>query len=207
MIRYMSIISFFPVLSNFVIKLRIIRKPLHVLLNEPLWYICSYSFHVGKKEIEVIEAQRGALKVGQIVQDRGSEVIPSLEGGADEDTFIEQLPQDGGPLGTYVLSQAVKGTKVFEDVQLGGFAYGPFRSLFSHRTREDMAMEFTDYLTQRLGGQNNYAHNHEERGPNLASSLLAVHHHINIDIATAQRWLNHMDATLEDLEDEIDAET
>ena len=113
-------------------------------------------FLVGKKEIEVLHVQRGVLQVGQIVQ---GESIPSLRNGADEDTFVVEVPEDGGQVGTYVLSQAVIGTKIHEDIQLGGFVYGPFRSLFKNRTREDMALEFTDFLTQRLGGENNYKHN------------------------------------------------
>lgn len=160
--------------------------------------------------MEVLEVQRGTLQIGQVVM--GANIL-SIKDGAEEDTFIVELPDDemrygeaGGPLGTYMLSQPATGIKVHEDVQLGGFSYGPFRSLFNHRTKDDMAMEFTDFLTQRLGGEVNYAHNHEDRGV-LASSLPAIHAHINIDTTFAQRWMNHMDETLEELEEDIDQET
>ena len=153
----------------------------------------------------MLHVQRGTLKIGQIVMGNEKE-IPSMKDGAEEDTFIEGLPEGDEATGIYVLSQPVNGTKKHTDVQLGGFGYGPFRSLFANRTKDDLAMEFTDFLTQRLGGETNYKYNHEDRGHN-ASSLMAMHYHLRIDIPFAKRWLNHMDQTLEDLENDIDAET
>jgi truncated hemoglobin YjbI len=68
-----------------------------------------------------------------------------------------------------------------------------FRSLFSSKLEEDHALDFSDYLLQRLGGKNDYS---KSKGPPL---LPARHINVNISIDSARRWYGHMQDTLEEL--------
>jgi len=72
-----------------------------------------------------------------------------------------------------------------------------FQNMFIHRNKEDLTQDFFDHLYQRLGGSNYYT---ERKGlPNIHLK----HEHIRIDRRAAQRWLKHMQDTLEELEESI----
>ena len=71
-----------------------------------------------------------------------------------------------------------------------------FRDMFKGNL-ETMAQNFGDYLLQRLGGPSYYS---ESRGhPALGSR----HRHFEMSPRAAEKWLIHMESTLDDLDEDL----
>lgn len=73
-----------------------------------------------------------------------------------------------------------------------------FRQIFERHNREDIIINFTEYLIQRFGGGSAYS------GRRGFPSLFNRHGHIKIPNNVVLRWLSIMDDTLDEMGDDID---
>ena len=67
--------------------------------------------------------------------------------------------------------------------------------IFNLHAQEVLTQEFFDYLFQRLGGGDYYS---SRKGIPL---IPLRHNHLKIDRRSSQRWMKHMQDTLEDMND------
>jgi truncated hemoglobin YjbI len=76
-----------------------------------------------------------------------------------------------------------------------------FRLYFQHKTIEESVLDLSEYLTQRLGGKNYYT---QRKG---FINLHAHHCMLKLPEKAAERWMEYMKETLDEMESDINDAT